>query len=41
MRLGEGTKYTQDVPRGLKKGAHKVSALGWEKKVYLKEIYCV
>jgi hypothetical protein len=41
MRVGDGAKCTQDVPSGLKKGAYKVSELGWEEKVYLKEIYCV
>jgi hypothetical protein len=31
----------KDLPRGLKKGDHKGSKLGWEENVYLKEIYCV
>jgi hypothetical protein len=29
------------LPKGLKKGEYKVSELGWEEKIYLKEIYRV
>jgi len=29
------------MSRGLKKGDHRGSELGWEEKDYLKEIYCV
>ena len=31
--------YRQDFPRGLNKGALKGSELGWEEKVYFKEMY--